>query len=103
MRIPGGHGHQARCVGCRWRGSQTQSTIGGALEPDTSRPRHRQRAAQPEEIGRLAVFLASSDGDYVTGRLTSWTASCRWLGREPDAVASTHGVRGNCLLRTVGY
>ncbi len=40
---------------------------GGALEPDTSRPRHRQRAAQPEEIGRLAVFLASSDGDYVTG------------------------------------
>jgi glucose 1-dehydrogenase len=26
-----------------------------------------KRAAQPEEIGRLAVFLASSDGDYVTG------------------------------------
>lgn len=26
-----------------------------------------KRAAQPEEIGRLAVFLASKDGDYVTG------------------------------------
>jgi glucose 1-dehydrogenase len=26
-----------------------------------------KRAAQPEEIGRLAVFLASGDGDYVTG------------------------------------
>jgi glucose 1-dehydrogenase len=26
-----------------------------------------KRAAQPQEIGRLAVFLASSDGDYVTG------------------------------------
>lgn len=26
-----------------------------------------QRAARPEEIGRLAVFLASGDGDYVTG------------------------------------
>jgi glucose 1-dehydrogenase len=26
-----------------------------------------KRAAQPHEIGRLAVFLASSDGDYVTG------------------------------------
>jgi glucose 1-dehydrogenase len=26
-----------------------------------------KRASQPEEIGRLAVFLASSDGDYVTG------------------------------------
>jgi glucose 1-dehydrogenase len=26
-----------------------------------------KRAAQPEEIARLAVFLASSDGDYVTG------------------------------------
>jgi glucose 1-dehydrogenase len=26
-----------------------------------------KRAAQPEEIGRLALFLASSDGDYVTG------------------------------------
>ncbi|GAB4519382.1 MAG: glucose 1-dehydrogenase [Anaerolineae bacterium] len=26
-----------------------------------------KRAAQPEEIGRLAVFLASSDSDYVTG------------------------------------
>ena len=26
-----------------------------------------KRAAQPAEIGRLAVFLASSDGDYVTG------------------------------------
>ncbi len=26
-----------------------------------------KRAAKPEEIARLAVFLASSDGDYVTG------------------------------------
>ncbi len=26
-----------------------------------------KRAAQPEEIGRLAVFLASSDADYVSG------------------------------------
>lgn len=26
-----------------------------------------KRAAQPEELGRLAVFLASSDSDYVTG------------------------------------
>ncbi len=26
-----------------------------------------KRAAQPEEIARLAVFLASSDSDYVTG------------------------------------
>ncbi len=26
-----------------------------------------KRAAQPEEIGRLAVFLASKDADYVTG------------------------------------
>lgn len=26
-----------------------------------------KRAAQPQEIGRLAVFLASSDADYVTG------------------------------------
>ncbi len=26
-----------------------------------------KRAAQPEEIGKLAVFLASSDADYVTG------------------------------------
>ncbi len=26
-----------------------------------------KRAAQPEEIGRLAVFLASGDADYVTG------------------------------------
>lgn len=26
-----------------------------------------KRAAQPEEIGKLAVFLASSDSDYVTG------------------------------------
>ncbi|MEO3780011.1 glucose 1-dehydrogenase [Micromonospora sp. B11E3] len=26
-----------------------------------------KRAAQPEEIGRLAVFLASDDADYVTG------------------------------------
>jgi glucose 1-dehydrogenase len=26
-----------------------------------------KRAAQPAEIGRLAVFLASSDSDYVTG------------------------------------
>jgi hypothetical protein len=25
-----------------------------------------KRAAQPSEIGRLAVFLASSDADYVT-------------------------------------
>lgn len=26
-----------------------------------------KRAAQPEEIAALAVFLASSAGDYVTG------------------------------------
>jgi glucose 1-dehydrogenase len=26
-----------------------------------------KRAAEPEEIGRLAVFLASDDGRYVTG------------------------------------
>ena len=26
-----------------------------------------KRAAQPEEIARLALFLASSDADYVTG------------------------------------
>jgi glucose 1-dehydrogenase len=26
-----------------------------------------KRAAKPEEIARLAVFLASSDSDYVTG------------------------------------
>jgi glucose 1-dehydrogenase len=26
-----------------------------------------KRAAQPEEIARLALFLASTDGDYVTG------------------------------------
>ncbi len=26
-----------------------------------------KRAAQPEELGRLAVFLASKDSDYVTG------------------------------------
>lgn len=26
-----------------------------------------KRAAQPAEIARLAVFLASSDADYVTG------------------------------------
>jgi glucose 1-dehydrogenase len=26
-----------------------------------------KRAAEPEEIARLAVFLASSDADYVTG------------------------------------
>ncbi len=26
-----------------------------------------KRAAQPSEIARLAVFLASSDADYVTG------------------------------------
>jgi len=27
-----------------------------------------KRVAQPREIGRLAVYLASSDGDYVTGQ-----------------------------------
>ena len=26
-----------------------------------------KRAAEPSEIGRLAVFLASADSDYVTG------------------------------------
>jgi glucose 1-dehydrogenase len=26
-----------------------------------------KRAAEPEEIARLAVFLASSDADHVTG------------------------------------
>ena len=26
-----------------------------------------KRAAEPSEIGRLAVFLASGDSDYVTG------------------------------------
>jgi len=26
-----------------------------------------KRAGKPEEIGKLAVFLASSDADYVTG------------------------------------
>jgi len=26
-----------------------------------------KRAAEPAEIGRLAVFLASADRDYVTG------------------------------------
>lgn len=26
-----------------------------------------KRAAQPEEIAKLAVFLASEDADYVTG------------------------------------
>jgi glucose 1-dehydrogenase len=26
-----------------------------------------KRAAEPEEIARLAVFLASADADYVTG------------------------------------
>ena len=26
-----------------------------------------KRAAQPEEIAKLAVFLASNDADYVTG------------------------------------
>ncbi len=26
-----------------------------------------KRAAEPEELARLAVFLASSDADYVTG------------------------------------
>ena len=26
-----------------------------------------KRAAEPEEIAKLAVFLASSDADYVTG------------------------------------
>ena len=26
-----------------------------------------KRAAQPEEIAKLAVFLASADADYVTG------------------------------------
>jgi len=26
-----------------------------------------KRVAEPEEIGRLALFLASCDADYVTG------------------------------------
>lgn len=27
-----------------------------------------KRAAQPKEIGRLAVYLASEEADYVTGQ-----------------------------------
>jgi glucose 1-dehydrogenase len=28
-----------------------------------------RRVGQPEDIGRLAVFLASDDSDYITGQL----------------------------------
>lgn len=31
-----------------------------------------QGPGQPEEIARLALFLASDDGDYVTGQ--TWTS-----------------------------
>lgn len=37
-----------------------------------------QRAAQPEEIARLAVFLASSDSDYVTGTTYTMDGGLRW-------------------------
>jgi glucose 1-dehydrogenase len=37
-----------------------------------------QRAAQPEELGRLAVFLASSDSDYVTGTTFTMDGGLRW-------------------------
>lgn len=37
-----------------------------------------QRAAHPEEIGRLAVFLASSDSDYVTGTTFTMDGGLRW-------------------------
>jgi NAD(P)-dependent dehydrogenase (short-subunit alcohol dehydrogenase family) len=32
-----------------------------------------KRTAEPREIAGVAVFLASTDADVVTGRATSWT------------------------------
>jgi len=34
-----------------------------------------KRAAQPAEIARLALFLASADSDYCTDRPSPWTAA----------------------------
>lgn len=65
---------------------QTPMTQGRLDDPDKSRqsmeriPWHR--AGQPEEIARLALFLASEAGDYVTGQ--TWTIdgglSMQWGG-----------------------
>ena len=50
----------------------TQETLDDAKKMEASMqaiPWHR--AGQPEEIARVILFLASDDGDYVTGQ--TWT------------------------------
>ena len=34
-----------------------------------------QRLATPEEIAKVALFLASEDASYVTARSSQWTAA----------------------------
>lgn len=33
-----------------------------------------KRAGKPEEIAKLALFLASADSDHITGSTLLWTA-----------------------------
>jgi glucose 1-dehydrogenase len=47
------------------------------------------RIGQPEEIGRVAAFLAAEDADYITGAIIPVDGAIRYRGCGPDQAVPT--------------
>jgi glucose 1-dehydrogenase len=81
--------------------NQPRSTTRAARQAGAEHP--VEAGAEPAEIARLAVFLASSDADYVTGATYVMDGGLmRNSGRAPEPKAATPALSRSALLQIGG-